>query len=149
LFKIARRAPSPFPDAVSFTLGESGQELLSQFCFSEGWLGNLSSGLLRLGENAAAMHGLRQPECGLLNLVRCYDGADRDHVLRLFEQAAATSSSFCFSTTIVLASGQRRPVFCVGESSGLEQRCSGSLLGVFCFPRFQLETGSRIYSHHQ
>ncbi|WP_436084993.1 hypothetical protein [Pararhizobium sp. LjRoot255] len=148
MFKIATTGLSSFPDADSFALGESGQKLLNQFCFSDEWAGNLSSGLFRLGETATAMHGLRQPECGLLNLVRCYDSTDRDHVFRLFEQAATTSSSFCFSTTIMLESGQKQPVFCIGESSGLAQRYSGSMLGVFFFPRFQLETKGRIFSHH-
>lgn len=149
MFRIARAGLSQFSDADSLALGEGGQKLLNQFCFSEGWAGNLSNGLFRLGETAAAMHGLHQPECGLLNLVRCYDSADRNHVLQLFEQAATRSSSFCFSTTIILASGQKQPVFCVGESSGLEQRYCGSMLGVFFFPRFQLETQGRIFSHHQ
>ncbi|WP_414692920.1 hypothetical protein [Pararhizobium sp.] len=149
MFKIARAGLSQVPGPHSFAMGESGQELLGQFCFSEGWSGDLSNGLFRLGDSAAAMHGLQQPECGLLNLVRCYDSADRNHVLELFEQAATTSSSFCFSTTISLASGQKQPVFCVGESSGLEQRYSGSMLGVFFFPRFQLETKGRLFSIHQ
>lgn len=148
MFKIATTGLSSFPDADSFELGESGQKLLNQFCFSDEWAGNLSSGLFRLGETAAAMHGLRQPDCGLLNLVRCYDSADRNHVFRLFEQAATTPSSFCFSTTIMLASGQKQPVFCIGESSGLAQRNSGAMLGVFFFPRFQLEAKVRICSHH-
>lgn len=149
VFKIARTGLSQPPGAVSFALGESGQEMLSQFCFSEGWSGDLSNGLFRLGESAAAMHGLQQAECGLLNLVRCYDSTDRNHVLALFEQAATTSSSFCFSTTIILASGQKQPVFCIGESTGLEQRYSGALLGIFFFPRFQLETKGQVFSHHQ
>ncbi len=148
LFKIARTGASRTPGADSFAIGERGQELLSQFCFSEGWSGDLSNGLFRLGERAAAMHGLNEAECGLLNLVRCYDTTDRNHVLALFEQAATTSSSFCFSTTIILASGQKQPVFCVGESAGLEQRYSGSMLGVFFFPRFQLETKGRTFNHH-
>lgn len=149
VFKIAKAGLSQLPGTGSLASSESGQELLNQFCFSEGWSGDLSNGLFRLGESAAAMHGLHQPECGLLNLVRCYDSADRNHILELFEQAATTSSSFCFSTTIILAPGQKQPVFCVGESSGLEQRYSGSMLGVFFFPRFQLETKGRIFSHHQ
>jgi len=149
VFKIARAGLSQPHAANSFAPGESEQELLSQFCFSEGWSGDLSNGLFRLGESAAAMHGLHQAECGLLNLVRCYDSTDRNHVLSLFEQAATTSSSFCFSTTIILASGQKQPVFCVGESTGLEQRYSGALLGVFFFPRFQLEAKGRIFNQHQ
>lgn len=149
LFKIARTSLSQPPGADSFAHGESGLETLGQFCSSEGWSGDLSNGLFRLGDSAAAMHGLSQPECGLLNLVRCYDSADRNHVLALFEQAATTSSSFCFSTTIILPSGQKQPVFCIGESTGLEQRYSGSILGVFFFPRFQLEARGRFFTHHQ
>lgn len=149
LFKIARTGLSQPPGADSFARGESGLEMLGQFCSSEGWSGDLSNGLFRLGESAAAMHGLNQAECGLLNLVRCYDSADRNHVLALFEQAATTSSSFCFSTTIVLSSGQKQPVFCIGESTGLEQRYSGSILGVFFFPRFQLEARRHVFTRHQ
>lgn len=149
LFKIATAGLSQPPGADSFARGESGLDPLDQFCFSEGWSGDLSNGLFHLGERAAAMHGLDQGECGLLNLVRCYDSADRNHVLALFEQAATASSSFCFSTTIILPSGQKQPVFCVGESIGLEQRYSGSILGVFFFPRFQLEARARVFTQHQ
>ncbi|MCA1403635.1 hypothetical protein I6F26_03320 [Ensifer sp. IC3342] len=115
------------------------QEIPAQFCVSEGWSGDLTTGLFVLGDKAAAIHGLRESECGLLNFVRCYDPADRNHVLELFEQAATTSSTFCFSTTIILETGQRQPLFCIGESSGLEERYSGSMLGVFFFPRFLIE----------
>lgn len=111
---------------------------------SEGWSGDLSTGLFRLGEKAAAIHGLRDGECGLLNFVRCYDRGDRNHVLELFEQAATSCSSFCFSTTIALEeTGQKQPLFCIGESSGLEQRYSGTILGVFFFPRFLVEGAGR------
>jgi hypothetical protein len=144
LFKIARAGLSQPPIPASYALGESGQELFTQFCFSEGWSGDLSNGLFRLGNHAAAIHGLQEPDCGLLNLVRCYDSEDRNHVLELFEQAATNSSSFCFSTTIALASGQKQPVFCIGESSGLEHRYSGSILGMFFFPRFLVDVKSRI-----
>lgn len=149
LFKIARTGLSQPPGTDSFAHGESGLDALGQFCFSEGWSGDLSNGLFHLGERAAAMHGLNQAECGLLNLVRCYDSADRNHVLALFEQAATTSSSFCFSTTIILPSGQKQPVFCIGESTGLEQRYSGAITGVFFFPRFQLEARRHVFTHHQ
>lgn len=148
MFKIARAGHSQAP-ATSLAIGAGEQALLSQFCVSEGWSGDLSNGLFHMGEAAAALHGLEHRECGLLNLVRCYDTADRNHVLSLFEQAATTSSAFCFSTTIILASGQKQPVFCVGESSGLEQRYSGTLQGIFFFPRFQVETRSRLFNHHQ
>nr|WP_087149152.1 hypothetical protein [Pararhizobium antarcticum] len=118
--------------------------MLGQLCVAESWSGDLSNGLFKLGEMATSTHGLQHAECGLLNLVRCYDAADRNHVLALFEQAATNSSSFCFSTTIVMASGQKQPLFCIGESFGLEQRYSGSMLGVFFFPRFQVDSKNQI-----
>jgi hypothetical protein len=71
VFKIARAGLSQSHSASSYSLGESGQELLSQFCFSEGWSGDLSNGLFRLGESAAAMHGLQQTECCMVILLSC------------------------------------------------------------------------------
>lgn len=115
---------------------------LSQFCASEAWSGDLASGLLKIGEKALAHHGLSNNECGLLNLIRCYETIDRNKILELFEQATTHSSSFCFSTTIHKSNGTRQPVFCVGESTGLEKKFSGSILGVFLFPHFELESGS-------
>lgn len=144
MFKISR---SSFPGTYvpgSFERGEGDFELLHQFCHAEGWSGDLSNGLFKLGEKTAQMHGLSQRDCGLLNLMRCYDPADRTHVLELFEQAATASSSFCYSTTILLPDGRKQPVFCVGESSGLEQRYSGMILGTFLFPRFQVAGASRL-----
>lgn len=143
VFKIARTGLSQSA-TPPFALGEMDREMLGQFCVSEGWSGDLSNGLFKLGEKTKATHGLQHAECGLLNLVRCYDAADRNHVLALFEQAATSSSSFCFSTTIIMACGQKQPLFCIGESSGLEQRYSGSMLGIFFFPRFQVEAKNQI-----
>jgi hypothetical protein len=143
VFKIARASASQSA-LPAFSVDQIGQEMLEQFCVSEGWSGDLSNGLFKLGEKATATHGLQHAECGLLNLVRCYDAADRNHVLALFEQAATTSSSFCFSTTIILATGQKQPLFCIGESSGLEQRYSGLMRGIFFLPRFQVDAKNQI-----
>lgn len=139
MFKIAKTAlASPLvPGSMSFD--PSDNELLAQYCITERWSGDLSNGLFQLGEKAARMHGLEQRNCGLLNLVRCYDALDRGRVLELFEQAATVSSTFCFSTTIEINSTVRQPVFCVGESTGLEQRYAGSIIGLFIFPRFPLD----------
>lgn len=139
VFKIAKTAfASPFmPGALSFDSVDS--ELLAQYCVTERWTGDLSNGLFQLGEKAARLHGLER-NCGLLNLTRCYQPQDQGHVLELFEQAATTASSFCFSTTIEVGAAQRQPVFCVGESTGLEQRYSGTIIGVFMFPRFQFDS---------
>ena len=40
-------------------------------------------------------------------------------------------------------SGQKQPLFCIGESSGLEQRYSGMITGIFFFPRFLVEVAGR------
>lgn len=112
---------------------------LSHFCVSENWTGDMSTGLLKLGGRTVQIHGLRSGECGLLNLVRCYDTVDRNKILELFEQATTHASSFCFSTTISNVHGRRQPVFCVGESNGLEKKFSGSIFGVFMFPRFAMD----------
>ncbi|MDO9415625.1 hypothetical protein [Pararhizobium sp.] len=143
MFKISTsNAFAPF-DPESGRINDVDFELLNQFCVTETWSGDLSNGLFRLGETSAEMHGLAQRDCGLLNLISGYDMLDRSHVLELFEKAATTSSSFCYSTTIQRPDGQKQPMFCVGESSGLELRYSGTIVGVFFFPRFQI-AGTRI-----
>lgn len=119
--------------------GAALDSMLSQYCISEGWVGDLANGVLKLGNQAVAFHGLSASDCGLLTLIRCYEPQDSNRILELFEEAATIPSSFCFSTTIVVGEGMRQPVFCVGESTGLEQKYSGTMLGVFMFPRFRIE----------
>ncbi|MFN7009376.1 MAG: hypothetical protein ACK4PN_05040 [Allorhizobium sp.] len=138
MFKIARASL-----AASFSTGfpeleSSESDAFVQFTVSERWVGDLSNGVIKLGERATLLHGLNTPECGLLSMMRCYDPNDRAHILELFEQAATSSSHFCYSTTIGLPSGHRQPVFCIGESDGLEQSSTGSMVGIFVFPRFKL-----------
>ena len=107
--------------------------------------GDLSNRRCTLGVNATRAHGMTQRTCGLLTLIRCYEPLDRTRVLELFEQAAASSSSFCFSTTIHLDGAPRQPVFCVGESTGLEEKYAGTIIGVFIFPRFQIDLAGRRF----
>ncbi|MGO8176217.1 hypothetical protein ACC764_38295, partial [Rhizobium ruizarguesonis] len=73
-------------------------EMLEQFSVSEACTGDFSSGMLRLGEWSAILHGLAAQECGLLILILCYDTKDRSHILELLEHAATLCSSFCFSS---------------------------------------------------
>ncbi|QRM54462.1 hypothetical protein [Sinorhizobium sp. BG8] len=139
MFKIAKtNLSAPFVPG-SLELDDADNELLTQYCVTERWTGDLSNGLFRLGDKAAKTHGLHERDCGLLNLIRCYEPLDRTRVLELFEQASTTCSSFCFSTTINVAGVPRQPVFCVGESTGIEQKYAGLIIGVFIFPRFQVE----------
>lgn len=146
LFKIAKtNLATPFVSGSSELEGFD-YDILAQFCVSESWIGDLSNGVIKLGGWSAMMHGLPAAECGLLSLMRCYDADDRARILELFEQAATSSSSFCFSTTVLAASGHRQPVFCIGESIGTEEKYAGSMVGVFLFPRFKLEPGSQLAS---
>lgn len=146
MFKIAKaNLAAPFISG-SLDIESADQELLAQFCVSEGWIGDLANGVIRLGHWSSVLHGLSSTECGLLNLMRCYDSHDHARILELFEQAATASSSFCFSTTVLARGGQRQPIFCIGESIGTEERYSGSMVGVFLFPRFKLGTSDRLVS---
>ncbi|WP_394690522.1 hypothetical protein [Hoeflea sp.] len=115
-------------------------ELISHFCRFESWTADLSTGVFRLGPAAQHHHGLDgNSNIGLLNLVQCYDAEHRQHVLELFEKAAMTASSFCFSTTIVLDDESHVPVMCIGESSNFSNIEHGTIEGVFVFARFKIE----------
>ncbi|MGF0537136.1 hypothetical protein ACQQ2Q_04010 [Agrobacterium sp. ES01] len=138
MFKIAK---SSFAEPLVTACAErdsGNSSVMSQFAASETWTGDLSNGVIRLGERAMALHGLTSPECGLLSMMRAYETNDRGHILELFEQAATASSNFCYSTMITQANGNRQPVFCMGESNGLEEKLAGTMLGIFIFPRFKL-----------
>ncbi|NKN02583.1 hypothetical protein [Rhizobium leguminosarum] len=144
MFNIARANAAVPLTHCSLDDANQNHKMLAQFSVSEAWTGDFSSGMLRLGEWSAMLHGLATQDCGLLGLIRCYDAKDRSHILELFEQAATLCSSFCFSTTIIMPNGFRQPLFCMGESNGLEQKYSGSMAGVFVFPRFKLEGAKQI-----
>ncbi|RDJ15512.1 hypothetical protein B5K06_04215 [Rhizobium grahamii] len=144
LFKIAKATTAAPLMPGSLDVSNHDPDLLAQFSISETWVGDFSTGIIRLKEWSAMLHGLPARECGLVSLMRCYDPKDHDHILDLFEQAATLSSSFCFSTTIMMSNGFRQPLFCMGESNGHDDASHGSLLGVFVFPRFKTNTGSEL-----
>ncbi|MBB4576072.1 hypothetical protein PYR71_01135 [Rhizobium sp. MC63] len=144
MFKIAKANAAVPLMTGSLNDNHQNHQMLAQLSVSESWTGDFSSGLIRLGKWSAMLHGLSAEECGLLNLIRCYDTKDRARVLELFEQAATHCSSFCFSTTIIMPNGLRQPLFCMGESNGLEEKYSGCMTGVFIFPRFKLEGARQI-----
>ncbi len=141
VFKIAKTNASAPLMRGSLELNDNNPDMLAQFSISESWVGDFSSGVIRLEERSARLHGLALPECGLLSLVRCYDPQDRNRIVRIFEQAATLSSSFCFSTTIVMGNGYRQPLFCMGESNGYEDAGSGSMIGMFIFPKLETSAG--------
>jgi len=98
----------------------------------ESWICDLSTGLFSIGEKARARHGLAEQSSGLIDLVRSYAKEDRQTVLSILEEATATSSSFCYCTTVVLGDGPASRIFCVGSSEILAAK--GRLQGVFAFP---------------
>lgn len=145
MFKISKSDLDDWFNVLPGTSGDMNIELLSRFSLAEGWIGDLANGVIRLGERARALHGVEALECGLLSMMRCYDAQDRAYILELFEQAATTSSSFCYSTTIPHNDGHRQPVFCMGESNGLEEQMSaGTMAGVFVFPKFKVTPPHRL-----
>lgn len=122
-------------------------ELISHFCRIESWTADLATGVFHLGPAAQQHHDLDgEGSFGLLNLVRCYDAEHRQHVLELFEVAAMSASSFCFSTTIVHKDGSHIPVMCVGESSSFSDNGGGAINGVFLFARFKVEHAAKAPS---
>lgn len=115
LFKILT-ALDPKADLTTGLVADNDDyPAIAPYAAVEEWTSDLANGVLKLGPRAVALHGLSLPECGLLSLTRCYEAEDRGHILSIFEQAATTPSSFCFSATIV-NSGFRYPVFCLGRS---------------------------------
>lgn len=141
MFKISRNNNTEFSSSWS----HEDQGILSQLCVSEKWTGNLSNGIIELGNFSSSIHGLASNECGLLSLMRRYDPHDRANILSLFEQASMEASRFCFTTTVRTDKNERQPVFCTGESSGQEERFFGNITGLFLFPRFHIPLGQNAF----
>lgn len=111
---------------------------LQQYCSSDHWVGDLDSGLFKLGKLGALMHGIDSGDCGLLSLLRTYQPDDRVKILQIFEKASSQPSKFCFCTNAIRDGQTVQPVICLGESAGFSDQNSGSLTGIFLFPRFQM-----------
>lgn len=135
MFRISKATLAVQPLVTGNEGSEEDSVLLSKLCVSESWSGDLLSGIIRLGTRSSALHGLPNCECGLLSLMRCYDPLDHGNILRIFEQASTSASRFCFSTSINTDGDYIRPVFCMGESSNSEDGSSGTINGLFIFPR--------------
>ncbi len=129
LFEISRRNDA-LPAAAT-TMPDT--QTLSHFFISEEWSGDLSSGVIKLGEHASFMHGLPQGECGLLSLIRCYDRGHHDRVLEIFEQASAAPSRFCFSTGLFTLPAMRQPLICMGDPRVSRSASKGAFRGSSCF----------------
>lgn len=140
MFKITKSNNTFDFAAQSQNFAAPDYDLISRFCRFERWTADLSTGVFRLGPTAQQHHELNgNSNIGLLNLVQCYDPEHRQHVLELFEKAAMVSSSFCFSTTIVMDDKSHVPVMCIGESSDFSDMGGGTIEGVFVFASFKVE----------
>ncbi|MBW3097106.1 hypothetical protein [Pseudohoeflea coraliihabitans] len=136
LFKIAKTDIQENWTSSFEVPAECDQQTMARFCHAESWSADFSTGLFDIGPFARQQHGLA-PEgmCGLLSLVRNYPNEDRCRVLSLFEKAALTPSSFCFSTKIVRSGRESWPMMCLGESTHDVKPGTGSISGLFIFPR--------------
>ncbi len=103
-------------------------------CLVEPWRCDVASGTFVLGARTLLLLGLRQNPCGIIDLLRAYDKGDRPTILSILEQATASSSSFCFSTTVRGSRGQISPLYCIGNSTLSEHGAEGLLEGVFALP---------------
>ncbi|MGO7201834.1 hypothetical protein ACCT30_10840, partial [Rhizobium ruizarguesonis] len=62
MFKIARANAAMPLTPGSLDDANQNHEMLAQFSVSEAWTGDFSSGMLRLGEWSAMLHGLAAQE---------------------------------------------------------------------------------------
>lgn len=108
----------------------------------EEWSADLSTGLLRLGPETAVLHGVSGTRCGIMELVRLYDPADRQKVLLALEEAATISTAVSFAATIRPGPGLHRPVFCFGRSETADEK-GGIVRGTFAVARLCLDTAAR------
>ncbi|MBP1850465.1 hypothetical protein [Rhizobium halophytocola] len=139
MFKIADSTLTKTIDPFFELAGRLAPELMERYAVTEDWEGDLANGVMRLGDRAAILHELPGGECGLLTMMRRYDPQDRGRILQLFEQAAAASSQFCYTTTIRQSGDRRQPIFCIGQSREMDSSAGASMTGIFIFPRFHTE----------
>ena len=139
MFKIANSTLVKAIDPLLDLHGELPGEQMERYAIFEDWVGDLENGVMRLGQRAAAFHDLPEGECGLLTMMRRYDPQDRARILQLFEEAAASSSQFCYTTTVRQNGGRRQPVFCIGQSQDIDGDGRATMAGVFIFPRFRTD----------
>jgi hypothetical protein len=118
--------------SVADIIGIDPRTLETAFICEE-WSAELATGILSLGPETAALHGVTGPSCGIMDLIRLYDSADLTKVLQALEDAATSASTFVFSTSIRPAPDLYRPVFCSGRSE--TDGTTGTICGTFAIAR--------------
>lgn len=131
---------SPRLALVAERIGIGVSELETAF-ICEDWHAELSTGLLYLGPETAALHELASTRCGIMDLIQFYEPADWQKVLLALEEAATISSTFSFATTLRPGPGLYRPVFCFGRSE-MDEGAVEVLVGTFVVSRLCLETAT-------
>lgn len=111
---------------------------LEDFFVCEEWDAELGTGLISLGPQTAALHGIAATPCGIMDLVRLYDLGDRQRVLLALEEAATISTKFSYATTLRPSPGLFRPVFCFGQSETVDGT-AGVIHGTFAVARLCIE----------
>lgn len=142
LDRMALKSPlSPMRlTSVAELIGISPREIETVFICEE-WSAELSTGLVRLGPETAAMHGAAGIPCGIMDLIRLYDPVDWAKVLQALEDAATIATDFNFATTIRPGPGLYRPVFCFGRSE-LAEGTGGEIHGTFAVARLCVDMGA-------
>lgn len=124
--------PSSHLASVADIIGIDPRTLETAFICEE-WSAELATGILSLGPETAALHGVTGLSCGIMDLIRLYDSADLTKVLQALEDAATNSTAFAYSTSLRPAPGLYRPVFCSGLSE--TDGATGNLRGTFAIAR--------------
>lgn len=126
--------------SVADLIGIDTAALESAFVCEE-WSAELSTGLVWLGPETAALHAVAGTRCGIMDLIQLYDPGDWQKVLLALEEAATIATTFSFVTAIRPGPGLYRPVFCFGRSETIDGT-GGIIQGTFAVARLCLETAA-------
>lgn len=132
VFKVMTR-PARFAAQASFGEAKLSRKQLEHFCRIEEWSADTETGQISLGPISSKLHGVDMMNCGLSNIIACYEKQDQASILQIFETVTSESTSFTYTTTLECELGLQQPVFCIGESD-LDENNVGIISGIFIFP---------------
>lgn len=123
--------------SVADFIGIKADQLEDMFV-CESWSADLATGIVWIGPQTAAFHGVAGQTCGILDIIQPYDPADWHKILLALEEAATVATDISFGTSIRPMAGLYRPVFCFGHSE--ITATGGAIVGTFATARRCLET---------